>query len=341
MRIAIVTDIHQLNSWYRAFPLIELQQRGHQIHLDRNGEKIAFEELREFDVVHIYRYYEPQVIKVARKLREAGVGIVWDNDDDLTTGNLGTKNEVRKNALRSQHIRAAMMSMLSVAHVVTVPSETLAAQYREWGADDVRVVENYLRPAYATGPVPRHDGVTVGWTACAEHAHDMKHFNLREVLRELLDEHPELHVMSVGIDLALPRERYTRFPIVNYRDLASHVARFDIGIAPIADIPFNRARSNVKLKEYAAVGVPWLASPIGPYAGMGEKQGGRLVPDDRWHEELSRLIRDARARRKLGKRGMKWARGETSAAGAAKWEQVMAACRERARESGATRSATW
>lgn len=331
MRIAIVTDIHQLNSWYRAFPLLELHQRGHEVHLDTNGDEIVFEQLRRFDVVHIYRYWEPHVVKVARKLREAGVGIVWDNDDDLTTGNAGTANAVKKNALRSQHIRAGMMRMLQLANIVTVPSETLAAQYREWGAADVRVVENYLRPDYAASAVPRHPGVTVGWTACAEHEHDMKHFELRAVMRRLLDAHPELHVMSVGIDLALPPERYTRFPIVEYRDLASHVARFDIGIAPIADIPFNRARSNVKVKEYAAVGVPWLASPIGPYAGLGEKQGGRLVPDDRWHEELSRLIGDARARRKLAKRGLKWARGETAVAGAAEWERVMDACRASAR----------
>jgi hypothetical protein len=52
----------------------------------------------------------------------------------------------------------------------------------------------------------------------------------------------------------------------------------------------------VRVKEYAAAGVRWLASPIGPYAGLGEKQGGRLVPDGRWFEELDRLIRDERAR---------------------------------------------
>ena len=62
----------------------------------------------------------------------------------------------------------------------------------------------------------------------------------------------------------------------------------------------------MKLKEYAAAGVPWLASPIGPYAGLGEQQGGRLVADDRWYEELVRLIEKPRERRKLAKRGAKW-----------------------------------
>ena len=126
-------------------------------------------------------------------------------------------------------------------------------------------------------------------------------------------------------------ERYRRQPLVQYRELADHVATFDVGIAPLDDIPFNRARSSVKVKEYAAAGVPWLASPIGPYRELGEKQGGRLVVDDRWHEELQRLILDGRARAKLAKRGRKWASGQTVAANLKEWEAVLAEAIERAR----------
>jgi hypothetical protein len=54
------------------------------------------------------------------------------------------------------------------------------------------------------------------------------------------------------------------------------------------------------------MGVPWLASPIGPYAGLGERQGGRLVADERWYEELERLVVERRARQKLAKRALKW-----------------------------------
>jgi glycosyltransferase involved in cell wall biosynthesis len=100
------------------------------------------------------------------------------------------------------------------------------------------------------------------------------------------------------------------------------VGGFDIGIAPIADLPGNRARSDIKVKEYAASGVPWLASPVGPYVGLGEPEGGRLVPDDGWFEALDRLVSRRRERKRLGRRGERWAKGQTIDAGADRWESV-------------------
>jgi glycosyltransferase involved in cell wall biosynthesis len=114
-------------------------------------------------------------------------------------------------------------------------------------------------------------------------------------------------------------------------DLTANCADFDVGIAPLADVDFNRARSNIKVKEYAAAGVPWLASPIGPYMGLGEREGGRLVADDQWHEHLVRLIDKPRARRKLAKRASAWATAHTVGKHADKWERALSGALEHAR----------
>src|SRR5262249_21778607 len=128
-------------------------------------------------------------------------------------------------------------------------------------------------------------------------------------------------------------DRYRHIDVVPLFELCEQLADLDIGIAPIADLEFNRARSNIKLKEYAAAGVPWLASPIGPYAGMGEKQGGRLVADDGWYEELTRLIDKPRERRKLAKRAVKWVDGELLPKHAQAWETALTRAIERARST--------
>lgn len=163
--------------------------------------------------------------------------------------------------------------------------------------------------------------------ASVEHGFDLAHLSIVQALQALLDAHPDLHVTTIGLRLDLRSRRYEHVAPVALRDLLRHISSFEVGIAPLSPaLPLNHWRSNVKVKEYAAVGVPWLASPIGPYAGLGEKQGGRLVPDDRWHEELDRLIRDARARRKLAKRALRWGREQMLSRNVARWERALGAC---------------
>jgi glycosyltransferase involved in cell wall biosynthesis len=119
---------------------------------------------------------------------------------------------------------------------------------------------------------------------------------------------------------------------VPYEELPRLIAGFDIGLAPLVDRFANHSRSNVKLKEYAIAGVPWLASPIGPYEHHGEHEGGRLVDDDQWYEEISRLAMDKRARRKLAKRGVKWAQSQTLANNVNAWRAAFDAAIEIAGE---------
>ena len=147
---------------------------------------------------------------------------------------------------------------------------------------------------------------------------------MEDALRRLLEVHPHVHVTTVGVRLDLPADRYTHISPVPFPQLLRHVSTFEIGIAPLSPaLEINRARSNVKLKEYAAVGVPWLASPIGPYAGLGEKQGGRLVADDAWFASLDALVASERTRRKLARRAAKWGREQLLSRNVGLWERAL------------------
>ena len=122
-------------------------------------------------------------------------------------------------------------------------------------------------------------------------------------MRELLDIHEDLRVESVGpIDLRLPTERYSLTEALPFDQLPGRIAGFDIAIAPLVDKIGNDTRSDIKLKEYAIAGVPWLASPLGPYREHGEEHGGRLVADDDWFDALDELICDGKLRKKLAKK---------------------------------------
>jgi glycosyltransferase involved in cell wall biosynthesis len=145
--------------------------------------------------------------------------------------------------------------------------------------------------------------------------------DVADTLRRVADKHEHVRVECIGVDLRLP-ERYRHDPVVDFHALPARIGGFDIGIAPLADLACNHARSDIKVKEYAASGVPWLASPVGPYAELGEGQGGRLVADDCWFEALDRLVVSADERRRLGQSGRAWAAAQTMDAMAHRWEQV-------------------
>jgi glycosyltransferase involved in cell wall biosynthesis len=321
MRVTALVMEGIVNAIYRSLvPMQALAERGHTVHLEEREQIRDPGALLERDVVHITRMYSPEAVRVARRLREAGVALVYDNDDDVSATHVGHEYD----RLTRQQILSGITAMVRCAHVVTTPSDAIAERYREMGAEDVRVLPNCLPPIFRRqGGIPARREVILGWLAAGEHKADLKALGLRGILERLLEAHPQLQVIGIGLPLDLRSDRYDPWPITAYGRLPELMSWFDLGIAPLIDTPFNRARSNVKLKEYAAIGAAWLASPVGPYAGMGEAQGGRLVADDRWYEEIERLILDAEARRGLAQRGRAWVRGEYIEAHIDLWESVL------------------
>ena len=71
---------------------------------------------------------------------------------------------------------------------------------------------------------------------------------------------------------------------------------FDLGLAPLVDTAFNRAKSDIKLLEYAALGLLPVASDIAAY--RTDAAAGAILVDD-WNTALAAVLdsrEDARAR---------------------------------------------
>jgi hypothetical protein len=333
MRIAVIGMQAGANTYYRALnPARALGRRRHAVqYFAVEDPTMGLDALRDFDVVLIYRHCSAAAQQLAARLRESGIAVVYDDDDMV--GSVTSDHPGRREfgGLSGVALQKRVRQMLRVAHVVTTPSAVLAAQYRQ-STDDVRVLENYVPDDFSAARRGAHQGVVVGWVAASEHRIDRDRLRLRDTFERLLSAHEELRVVTLGIALGVKDERCEHISsYVPFPELGAVVAGFDIGIAPLADIPINRARSSSKVKEYAAVGVPWLASPVGPYRELGEAQGGRLVPEDGWQEAIGRLVTGARERRKLAKRAARWGRDQTIGKHAKAWETVLQDAVERAR----------
>jgi glycosyltransferase involved in cell wall biosynthesis len=324
MRITSLVPERTIESIYRSvIPMQALAHRGHSVHIEERDEIRDPAALLDYDAIHIMRISHPLMVLLARRLQQRGVAVVWDNDDQRVALLEEATRVPGQEGLAAQRFFSSMRSMARVADAVTTPSEALAGLHAADSRREVQILPNLLPPTFRRPErMMPHEGFHLGWLAMPNHQESFEALEIRETLEHLLARHAHLHITGVGLDLGLRSRRY--FPVVGlpYGTVAERIANFDLALAPLADTAVNQARSDVKLKEYAAAGVPWLASPVGPYASLGEQEGGRLVADGDWFAAIEGLMNDVDRRRVLSQRGMRWAAGETIETRIDVWERT-------------------
>lgn len=168
--------------------------------------------------------------------------------------------------------------------IVTTPD--LAGQYSRL-TNRVYVVPNYLdlhiRDWKTPAPRdPRLEGkLVIGWAGGSTHVDDDEPVRgvLDLVLRDYPDvvfavcSHPKMMEMFVARQ-GLPKEQVVFLAPTDFQNYPSIPSQFDIGIAPLADTAFNRNKSALKVMEYGAWGVPYVASDIAPYRRFHNETGG-------------------------------------------------------------------
>jgi glycosyltransferase involved in cell wall biosynthesis len=84
---------------------------------------------------------------------------------------------------------------------------------------------------------------------------------------------------------------------------------FDIGLYPIVEDDWSLGKSGFKSVQYMAVGVPFVTTPVGACAEIGEPNVTHLFArtEDEWYAALSQLLSDENLRRRMGAAGRRHA----------------------------------
>lgn len=268
----------------------------------------------DWDVIIGQRVVRPDSSRVWRSL--TGRRLVYEVDDDLWS--IPPVNPAHA-FYDSARLELAAAN-IAAADAVTTTTEPLAEVLSRWNPR-VTVIPNFIDAALLQVQRPARRQVTIGWAGSHSHRDDMR--AAAKPLRRLFRSRRTVGLHMIGADLrrmvGCPDGRHTRWarPVQSYYQLID----FDIGIAPLQHNRFNESKSPIKALEYAALGIPVIASNVGPYRSFVQHGiTGFLCDTERdWDEALRALTGDRELRERMGAAAKVQAAGWTIQGNADRW----------------------
>lgn len=308
---AFGTDPLQPNgcAWYRCkLPMDHLQSDygwvggmgfpgisyDHGLGLLVNNEKAV----HGFDVVVLKLIMHEKVADFMPRAKELGQKIVVDIDDhfhELTESNRAY--QVTDPLTNSRQNREHYFRIINSADAIITSTQFLM-DFHSSRRDNVHMVRNgidagrWSRRRDEGGKRP-----TVGWVGATPwRSNDLESiapFFGRILSKNGMKFHHSGHTDNAPMaheQLDLDPTICTAESMKSILDYPKMFKRIDIGIVPLSDVPFNHAKSYIKGLEYAAAGVPFVASASPEYVILAENGVGRVAScGDEWDHHLSEL----------------------------------------------------
>lgn len=249
----------------------------------------------------------------------------WEAEEQVA---LGLKGPEAIAAAPRNEVMERFHACLAAVDAVTVSTPELAEAYRQFNPN-IFVLPNYYddrNPLWQLTP-PRRAGVNLGFYGTDHHEDNLQ--ELRGVLEGVLRRHPEASVVEAGGPALLPRVDAPTAQLVHLGSLPFEVfplllLQMDVVLAPLADEPFMRCKSNIRCMTAGLARAPVVASPVGPYREYVRPGFNGFLADtaDEWEEHLERLVGDAERRRATGEGNRRSAEPYAISVNAWQWVSV-------------------
>lgn len=291
-------------------------------------DEVKHIDLHYSDVIvtcHCYSIDQYFLLKQAKE--HYGCKIIVDLDDLLTQlpadhpGFLTFKN-------------TAVAQILQLADCVVFSTEYLAIKLGHLCKKFVVInntINEDLYKAIPTVNKPYKNCFTTLWTGGQSHRQDIAdvlYEPLSEFMRKYQDIRAYFHVLSSE---KLHREFGHRVifepEVVNFLDYPRFSASYpaDIGLVPLAEHEFNNCKSDLKLLELGAHGIPLLASPRPDFI-RHKKEQIMLYADSpsQWVEQLTWALEHPEELAQIGQRAKEYVWAERTSHRAAKlWREII------------------
>ena len=220
------------------------------------------------------------------------------------------------------------MEAAKTAIGLTVSTNQLAREYFPYNPL-IYVVPNYLDQEKWDNPiVKRNDGkIRIGWCGGNAHGDDLQ--MIGKVMEKIVKEYKGNVVFETmgmtkrELSGVFPFEEFTatcphcgyegelhHFPGESQNDYPLILASkgWDIAVAPVIDNAFGNCKSDLKIKEYAAAGIPIIASPVVPYREAADSNAQIVFARtfEEWYNGLKDLIEHPEKRDEMVRKNREW-----------------------------------
>lgn len=245
-----------------------------------NANNLAF----NFDVFVMQRLMFGQLVEQLEKYKEQKNRAYIINDVDDWYWGLDPRNAAYSMTRPENNPEENIDHygrIIELSDMVTVSTPFLQKAIQEkFNHSNVQLIENCVtvsdfKTRMYTGKAP-----VIGWVGSTNH----RSGDLEELYGIFNNSYKFHHSGHYGTQskfakaLGVNPGRVSKSPMRPPLDYAKMSFCFDIGLAPLSDIEFNYAKSWIKLIEYAASGIPFVASARPEYLRLVEKMGmGRIA----------------------------------------------------------------
>ena len=238
--------------------------------------------VHDVDVVWMQRLMHRGADERIRLSQKQGQVIINDVDDwywglSSTNQAFHFTNPKNNSEVNINHYKAT----LCASDLLTVSTPYLYERIKQFAqGTKVILVPNYIDVAR----FPKYKHVvstkpTFGWAGSTVHrSRDLETLagvitpfvNSEKIRLHHHGAHPSMPTMASA--LRLKDEQVSTTPLTDHLDYPNGL-NFDVGIVPLNDIPFNRAKSDIKGLEYSACGIPFIAQNLDSYTHLKSTLG--------------------------------------------------------------------
>ncbi len=252
----------------------------------------------EYDVLVFSNPSTDVALASMRLAKSVGKKVVVDFDDD--PWHMEEAHPFR--GPWDERERAFIEACLGEATLVTTTNSFLADFLTNFN-ERVRVLPNCLPGEYWDVPRKGHQKLVLGWVGGVTHPLDLE--LIATPVNRVLASRDDVELrLSIFEDNPFgPKNKVKMLPLTfELTEYPSIFAGLDVGLAPLVDNHFNNCKSDLRVLEYGAAGLPFVASNMGTYRrSVRDGRSGLLASsDDEWVEAINKLLDDAPLRAKMG-----------------------------------------